>query len=167
MSDSEILDQPYDPGTDNFAPETKPIEHVIPAAMEAYVVENVHTWRPAKVLSKNDDGTVNIQTLLKSKYADGKVESVSAMNNVMVWQLRGKKWGSTPPLAVGDLGIALFCERSLDAWGSGDGSGYAGIGGSVCSCNGLSPRGVSWASGLAAHVLGEEGLSALPVPGQG
>ncbi len=88
-------------------------------------VLDVHTALPARV-EKYDYETqkADVKPLLKKKYRNSEVAiEIPVIPSVPV------QWPSAAggtayihlPLAKGDLGIVLMCERSIDTWLSGDG----------------------------------------------
>lgn len=113
---SETQDDLFNPASPTLENETKPLSRVIKIAIESALL-NLHTWLPAQVTQVNGDGTVSIQPLLKRAYASGVVKALPVIQNVMVNVPRGTDYWIKLPVAVGDTGVALFCERSLDKWG--------------------------------------------------
>lgn len=103
--------------------ETPTLEKILQDAIRSELLD-VHTCLPAKV-EKYDASTqkANVQVLLKRKYeADDEAINLPIINSVPVqWPSAGQ--GSAYihlPLKAGDLGIVVFCERSIDFWLSGD-----------------------------------------------
>jgi hypothetical protein len=106
---------PYDPNSQDYTPETLPLDQVIKNAIEAAFVEK-HVWMPAQVVNVIGNQKVDIQILLKSRYYDGTVVTLPPIQSVMVAMPMGADYSIKLPVAVGDTGIALFCDRSLDVW---------------------------------------------------
>jgi hypothetical protein len=117
---SEEFDNLYDPNSDDYQPETRSLDWVIFQAIQTALAD-VHTWLPAKIVAVRQSGYVDVQPLLKRKYTDGNLVDLPVIQNIPVECPRGANWVFKPPYAVGDTGRAIFCERSLDAWKSGDG----------------------------------------------
>lgn len=111
----EFLNDPYNPQVPPLESETIPLDEIIRRAIDGTLYD-LHTWLPATITDVDDDGFVDIQPNLKRVYNDGKVVSLPIIQRVMVCQPRGADYYLKLPVAVGDTGIALFCERSIDAW---------------------------------------------------
>jgi hypothetical protein len=103
--------------------EDKTLARIIREAIAAHLYD-VHVCLPARV-EKYDAGKqqADVKPLLKKRYKiDGDVE-LPVVTAVPV------QWASAAggaaylhlPLAKGDLGMLVFCERSLDAWLQGAG----------------------------------------------
>jgi hypothetical protein len=71
---------------------------------------------PAKVIKINSVQNVDIQPLYKTRYIDGQVVNLPAIQQVPVSMIMGADYSIKVPVAVGDLGYALFCDRDLDAY---------------------------------------------------
>lgn len=103
--------------------ETPTLEQILQDAIRGELLD-VHTCLPAKI-EKYEASTqkANVQVLLKRKYeADSEAINLPVINSVPV-QWPSASQGSAYihlPLKVGDLGIVVFCERSIDLWLSGD-----------------------------------------------
>ena len=105
--------------------ETPTMAEVISKAIKAQLLD-VHVALPAKIESYNPaEQKANITPLLRKKYLKDNAEvTLPVINNVPV------QWPSASsgasflhlPLKAGDVGMAIFCERSLDLWKSGDNS---------------------------------------------
>lgn len=86
----------------------------------------LHTWLPAIVTKVYDDGFVDIQPQLKRVYQDTSIGNNGEVTfppaqHCMVCVPRGTDYYVRVPVAVGDTGVALFCERSLDVWSQSGG----------------------------------------------
>lgn len=103
--------------------ETPTLEKILQDAIRAELL-NVHTCLPAKI-EKYEASTqkANVQVLLKRKYeAESEAINLPVINSVPVqWPSanQGKAYIHLP-LKVGDLGIVVFSERSIDIWLTGD-----------------------------------------------
>jgi hypothetical protein len=126
-----VFDDPYDPNSQSYQPETDTLDQVIRKAVNAAALE-LHTWLPAVVTQVLGNQRVNIQPLLQRRYVtpssptgqstSGTLVKLPAIQNVMVGMPMGAGYSIKLPVKVGDTGIALFCERSLDNWSNGSGS---------------------------------------------
>lgn len=84
---------------------------------------DVHTAMPGKVL-EYDVSTLKakIQPLLKRKFVtEDKAGDLPIINKVPVWAPGGVNSIFHTPVAEGDTGLIIFCERSIDTWKSGEG----------------------------------------------
>jgi hypothetical protein len=79
-------------------------------------MKDLHVWLPASVVKVRGNQQVDIQPLLQRFYKDGALVTLPVVQNVPVQMPRGTNYGIKYPISEGDTGIALFCERSLDAW---------------------------------------------------
>jgi hypothetical protein len=111
----QIFDNPYDPTTTDYQSQTPDQAQVIKAAIESGLMK-VNTWLPAQVTAVNGNQKVEIQPLLKRRYTDQTVVPLPPIQNVMVCMPMGANYSIKLPVAIGDTGIALFCQRSLDVW---------------------------------------------------
>lgn len=117
---TETFDNIYDPNNHSINSETKPLDQIIFTAIETMLKET-HTWLPAKVVSITPGvSQVSIQPLLKRTYKfgknAGKPVDLPVIPNVPIIMPRSETYWISLPVQVDDTGIALFCERSLDAW---------------------------------------------------
>lgn len=76
----------------------------------------LHTWLPVIVTKVYPTGHVDLQPTLQAAYRDGAVVTLPIIQRVPIEQPRGANYWVKLPVAVGDLGRAVFCERSLDSW---------------------------------------------------
>lgn len=111
----EIFDQVFSDKTDDLQNETPTQDQVLLNAINAALLE-VHTCLPAKIVRVRGTAKVDIQTQIKRKFKDGTIVDLPIIQNVLVMHPRGADYGIKLPIAVGDTGLALFCERSLDVW---------------------------------------------------
>jgi hypothetical protein len=116
-----VSDNLFDPANTSFDGETPPFDVVITDAIAA-AMRDVHTWLPAKITAVISPSMVTIQPLLKRKYKDGSIVDLPVIQNVQVIMPRSPSYWIKLPFKVGDTGIALFCERSLDVWNVKGGS---------------------------------------------
>ena len=101
--------------------ETPTLAEVLQAAIRAELLD-VHTMLPCKVKSyASETQKASIIPLLRKKYRDESIVDLPVINDVPVQWPSGGEAFIHLPLAAGDTGIAIFCEKSLDIWLSGSG----------------------------------------------
>jgi len=94
--------------------QTLPFDDVIRLGIEI-ALQNTHTWIPAQVTRIRSSGIVDLQPLIKdTSVVDGSVVAYPQIQNVLVAYPSGNDYWIKMPIQVGDVGIALFCEESLD-----------------------------------------------------
>ncbi len=120
MIDRQVYDNPYDPATQDFGAQTPSQDVVIREAIRQALLDGFF-FRPARVTKVLGNQRVNIQVLLKRRYTDGSLKELPEVQNVMVQMPQGADWSIKVPVAVGDTGSAMFCDRSLDVWANSDG----------------------------------------------
>lgn len=121
---------PYDaPPTSDFDPalpdddeQTLPLDEIIREAIDARTLA-LRVCLPAKVQAVTGEQKVDVQPLLKVRYTTAAdPEDPSIIQNVPVSMPMGAQWSIKCPVAVGDLGLLLFCDRSMDAFLDSDGA---------------------------------------------
>lgn len=112
---------PYDPTTANPTPETPSMDRVMAEAVRQGAL-SLRVALPASVVAVRGNQLVDVQPLLMARYAGKDASALPIIPHALVCAPMGAAWGLKVPLAVGDTGLAIFCDRSLDAWASGDGS---------------------------------------------
>lgn len=96
--------------------ETPTWSEIIKGYVEAGLLET-HTWLPAIVLTVKGTNRVDLQPLLLRQFKSSPVPlPLPVIQDVMVVTPRGNTYGMHLPIKIGDVGLALFCERSLQAW---------------------------------------------------
>lgn len=116
MSDQvPLYDNPYDPATPDLQPETPAHNTVLVEAIRA-MLQTTRVCLPCQVMKVSGNQKVDIQPLLKQRYKDGTLVTLPQIQNVMVMMPMGANYSIKLPVAVGDTGIAIFCDRSLDNW---------------------------------------------------
>lgn len=122
MSDfQENFDNPYVASNKSQRPETQPLDEILRQALDNAAMK-LRVWLPASITQVLGNQKVNIQPLLQSRYTDGTLINLPIIQNVMVAMPMGQSYSIKLPIAVGDTGYALFCDRSLDVWSSGAGT---------------------------------------------
>lgn len=103
--------------------EDKTLARIIQEAIAAHLYD-VHVCLPARV-EKYDAATqkADVKPLLKKRYKiDGDVELPVVTSVPVQWPSAANGAAYLHlPVAKGDLGMLVFCERSLDAWLQGAG----------------------------------------------
>lgn len=111
-----------DPDLPNDDPGTMPFEDVIRQAIDARTLA-LRVSMPAKVVAVVGEQKVDIKPLLKTRPAAARAAiDQSIIQAVPVAMPMGANWFIKMPLAVGDVGLALFCDRSLDVFLASDGA---------------------------------------------
>lgn len=115
-------DQPilFDTASADPTPETLPLEGIL----AHYVQEGHKRLRvafPAAITAVDADQTVDVQPLLQVRYAGRDPQTMPQIKGVPVLMPQGGDWRISMPLAVGDTGLCLVADRSLDAWLAGAG----------------------------------------------
>lgn len=115
MSFDEEIDNPYNPNSQDYGGDTPPLDVIIRDAMTA-ASQKLNVWLPAQVVNIRGNQKVDIQLMLKRKYTNGQLVTLPPIQNVMVGMPMGQNYSIKLPIDVGDTGMALFCDRSLDVW---------------------------------------------------
>lgn len=111
---------PLDVDTIDYQPEVPPLDEVLLAGMEAHTLE-LRVCLPCAVMAVTGNQLVDLQPLFQSRYVDGDTVTMPIIKAVPVSMPMGAAWGIKYPIAVGDTGMALFSDRSLDVWMAGQG----------------------------------------------
>lgn len=120
MTYNDPTQNPYDASSIDYEPQTMPLAEVIKMAIQAASL-NLRVAMPCSIVKINGDQNVDVQPLLQTRYVDGTVNNIPVIHQVMVGMPRGANYSVQYPLAVGDTGLCIFSDRSLDAWSSGSG----------------------------------------------
>lgn len=114
---------PYNPAVPNYDPETLPLDEVWLEAMRAHTL-GLRVALPATITAVNtsENQRVDVLPSLMSRPLDQAVAvPMPAIKNVPVMMPMGQSFAIKLPLSVGDAGLLVFCDRSLDAWAAGSG----------------------------------------------
>lgn len=111
---------PYDTNTQDFQPETKPIDEIMRMGI-ANALMKVRVMLPGSIVEVLGNQKATIQPVLQSRYTNGDVINLPPLQNVMVMMPMGADYSIKLPIAVGDTGTLIFCDRSLDVWSASDG----------------------------------------------
>lgn len=120
MSYDNQLPNPYDQNTQDLTPETKPLDEILRIAI-ATALMKMRVHLPGKIVAIKGNQKVDIQPLLQTRYQNGDVVTLPVIQNVMVGMPMGDGYSIKLPIAVGDTGHILFCDRSLDIWANSSG----------------------------------------------
>lgn len=112
---AEQFDDAYSDSEDSLEGETPTMDQIIIDAIDARLLET-HTAMPCEVVKMRGNSFCDIQPSLQRKYTDGKVVNLPIIQNVPISHPRGSSWSIKFPIKVGDKGLAIFAERSIDAW---------------------------------------------------
>lgn len=94
--------------------ETPSFPQILELAIEKRLLD-LHVSLPAAV-EKYDGKKADVRILIKRELIDGTDFELPVITNVPVVWPRTAKAEIHLPLAAGDTGTLLFCERSLDTW---------------------------------------------------
>jgi hypothetical protein len=123
-TDLQVFDNPYDPTVQDFQQKTLPLDQIVELGLRK-VELRLNVWRPAKIVNVKGNGRVDLEILLQSRYINNpKPFTLPTIQDALVCLVQGSDYYSEPPMAVGDTGIALFCDRSLDQWSVQGGTVY-------------------------------------------
>lgn len=113
----EFYDVLFDPSKQNYSEETLPLDEIIFEAIQTAQLE-MHVCMPCVVTSVSPtSGYVSVQPTLQTRYkTNSKATDIPIIQDVPVQIPCGQDWWIKAPVAVGDVGILLFAERSIDNW---------------------------------------------------
>lgn len=122
MSNEEGLSNPYDPQAIDYAPETPSLGSVLQYALHQHSL-HMRVALPCQIVAVNGNQLVDVQPLLMSRYTvTDQATPLPILTNTLVAMPSGGDYSVRYPIAVGDVGYCIFCDRSLDAWASGTGA---------------------------------------------
>lgn len=117
---ADLIDNNFDPATVSDESETLPMSSIINMYIRGAQVE-LNTAFPARVVTVSP-GVVSVQPLIKRTLAfkptppAEQVVALPVLADVPLWSPRGTGYAMQLPVAVGDLGLVVCCQRSLDVW---------------------------------------------------
>lgn len=120
MTYKDIQPNAYDPNSQDQQPETKPIDEIIRLAISNALMKT-RVMIPGKITEVLGNQKVSVQPLLQTRYTNGDLVNLPVVQNVLVSMPMGTGWYDKAPIAVGDNGTLIFCDRSLDVWSAGSG----------------------------------------------
>lgn len=112
------LDSPYDPSIPDLESETLTLDTIILDAMDSWGLSH-HVAMPCRVSSTTDgkNQQVTLQPLFQARYKISEDPvTLPVIANVPVVMPMGSNYSIKLPVAVGDTGLAIFSDRSLDRW---------------------------------------------------
>lgn len=110
-------DNPYNPLSTDYGATTPPLDQVIRTAIQAAALQDINVCRPAIVLAVTGTQYVTIQIMIMVKYKGALVPTLLApIQDVPVMMPAGSLYSMKFPIAVGDTGLAVFSDRSLEQW---------------------------------------------------
>lgn len=113
-----MVDDVYNPITLDTDGQTPTLDVVIQAFIDAAMRE-CRVWLPVTVIAVIPAPTLQVSvqpTLLRTFPQLPIPVPIPPLQNLPVIYPRGNAYGVKLPVAIGDPGIALFCDRSLDIW---------------------------------------------------
>lgn len=127
MSFNEPLDNPYNENVQDYRSETPTMDRVIQKGIDKNLLR-MHTCLPAVVTEVLSPQRVTVTPLLYKRHVDPSGESdmgilvpIESIGNVPVQMPSGSLYYFKGPIQVGDTGMLVFSERSLDVWKSSTG----------------------------------------------
>jgi hypothetical protein len=113
-------DNPYNPNSNDDTLANLPLDEIIRRAIRAEI-SRTRVMMPCKIIKINGPQNVDIQPLFKTRFIDGQLKDLPAIQQVPVSMIMGSDYFMKVPLKVGDLGYSLFCDRSIDSWVASNG----------------------------------------------
>ena len=113
-----LADNDYSPTSTPTDGETPTLDVVLRAFIDA-ALRDARVWLPVEVVAvvPGTFNRVSVQPLLLRTFSTLPAPVLMpVLQDLPVIQPRGNSYGIKLPVAVGDTGIALFCDRSLDVW---------------------------------------------------
>lgn len=121
MTFKQVFPNPYDQTSQDFQPETLPLDEVIRQAIIGQMLR-VRVALPCQVTVVSGNQKVNVQPLLQTRRrVDQVVENLPVIQNVPVSMPMGQNYVIKVPIAVGDTGLLIFMDRSMDVWNNSSG----------------------------------------------
>lgn len=144
-----------------------PTRYDVSMALKDAIFKELRVCLPGKVVTNNNDGTINVQPSLMQMNAAGVSTPYQILPNVPFITIQGGNVAVSLPPAIGDNCLVLFSDRCLSSWKLNQGNAAPlpnlrkhdisdGI-----AIVGLNPI----PSKFPIPVLGEAGLIASTIPG--
>lgn len=113
----EFFDVLFEQDRQNYNEETLPLDEIIFEAIQTAQLE-MHVCLPCFVTAVDaSTGYVSVQPTLQTRYKiDDSATDMTIIQTVPVQVPSGQDWWIKAPVAIGDVGILLFAERSIDNW---------------------------------------------------
>jgi Phage protein Gp138 N-terminal domain len=117
---NQQYDLPYDTSNQNKQGSTLPLEEIIRRALIAHTLK-LKVCLPCKVANIRGNQEVDVQPLLQGRYSSGDAFDLPQILKVPVSMAQGQNYSIKLPIDVGDTGLCIFSDRSLDVWLAGGG----------------------------------------------
>ena len=121
---TQPLESPYDPSVPDVELESPTLDTIILDAMDSWGLVH-HTAMPCKIsaIESGKNQQVTLQPLFQARYKISRDPvTLPVIANVPVMMPMGANFSLKLPLSVGDTGLAIFSDRSLDMWLQSNGS---------------------------------------------
>lgn len=116
MAYDEPLKDPQNPAITDYCPETTPLGSIIEEAIQAHALD-LRVCLPCTVAKVHASQQIDVRPTLRARYATSdKPVDLPIIQNVPVSMPMGADYHIRLPVAEGDAGMLIFCDRSLDAW---------------------------------------------------
>lgn len=115
MTDFEQTDDQYGPNSQDLTSETKTWAEIIRIAIDQGL-RDMNVWLPCSVVRVRNNGFVDVQPELMENFRVQGVMQLPVLQNVPIQHPRGADYSIKLPVAAGDFGRVVFCDRSLDNW---------------------------------------------------
>lgn len=119
MTYQEGVVDPYLADAEDLMPESPALAQVIAQAMREMAM-GLRVAIPCMVHKVQGNQLVDLQPLFKARYIGDKVVPLPVITHALVAMPSGtgggQAYGLRLPLAVGDVGLAVFADRSLDTY---------------------------------------------------
>lgn len=121
MTYREPLQDPQNPNVSDYAPETPDLSTVLEELLRQRDVA-LRVCLPASVVAVTAVQQVDVQPTLQGRYlTQSDPTTLPVIKNVPVSMSVGQTYQLKLPISVGDPGMLIFCDRSLDVWSQSDG----------------------------------------------
>ena len=121
MAFEDPLKDPQNPNVIDYDPQTPRLVDVFAEAMRAMSV-GLRVSLPACVTGVGGTQKVDVQPTIQARYSTGpEAVSLPVIKDVPVLLPMGQNYYLKVPIAVGDAGLLIFSDRSLDTWSQSDG----------------------------------------------
>lgn len=122
MAIGDGTNDPFGNNANTLDPETYSLETILQRAMLTFGL-GLRVMLPAQIAEVAGPQRVSVQPLLQSLFVSSTTPvNLPILQEVPVVMPMGGQYSIQLPIAVGDLGMVVFADRSLDAWLSSDGS---------------------------------------------
>lgn len=110
----------FDASAQNYAPETLSLAALLRREMRQFGL-GLRVAMPARIERVRGEQLVDVQPLLQVSYQGQPSRDLPPLTQVPVINQRGADYAISLPIAQGDLGLLLVCDRNLDSWLAGAG----------------------------------------------